>query len=422
MSLPPRTTTSAPGSSSIPEEPPYAWVMLAIGTVLVALNLGALSSLSVFLKPISQEFGWPRGATALAYTVAALTIGIAGVGWGRLADRHGTRPVVLVGAVVQPIALWLLAGLGSLPAFYGLYIVLGGLGFAAVNVPIIANVGLWFTRRRGTALGILSAGGPLGQALLAFTAGHIIGGFGWRAAYLVLAVIYTVLAVPLALMVRTPPALAAGRARPRATEGEAYPLPAPQAVAWLSAASVFCCTTMSVPIVHTVAMLTDRGMPYDEAVRIFFVIMGSGVLGRIVLGRVTDYLGGLRSYFLASVLQTSLVFWFTRVESLPALYLLSALFGMGFSGVMTSVWVAVRELVPPRVAATSLAVVVMFAWFGMGLGGWHGGHAYDLTGSYHLPYLDAVLSGLVNLAIVGTLIRRVGRARARVVPAPHPAG
>ena len=67
----------------------YAWVMLALGTVLVALNLGALSSLSVFLKPLSAEFGWARGATALSYTTAAVTIGVAGVFWGRVADRYG---------------------------------------------------------------------------------------------------------------------------------------------------------------------------------------------------------------------------------------------------------------------------------------------------------------------------------------------
>src|SRR6266545_7210907 len=99
MSLSSRTTASAsPASPVTHDEPPYAWMMLAICTVLVALNLGALSSLSVFLKPVSQEFGWPRGATALAYTIAALTIGVAGVGWGRLADRFGTRPIVLAGA------------------------------------------------------------------------------------------------------------------------------------------------------------------------------------------------------------------------------------------------------------------------------------------------------------------------------------
>jgi predicted MFS family arabinose efflux permease len=396
-------------SAAVPEGP-FAWVMLAIGTLLVALNLGAVSSLSVFLKPISAEFGWPRGATALAYTIATASIGIAGVVWGRLADRFGTRATALVGALAQPAALLLLSRLGSLPQFYAFYVLLAALGVAAVNVPVIANVGLWFTRRKGTALGILSAGGPLGQAFVAVVAGHIIGAYGWRTAYLVLAVVYATLSVPLALMIRRPPLLAAATTRDGRPTAR-FPLPAPVVVAWLSLASIFCCATMSVPIVHTVAMLTDRGLPYDEALRIFFVIMGSGVLGRVLLGRVTDTLGGLRSYFLASALQTVLVFWFTRVESRPALYILSAVFGMGFSGVMTSIWVCLRELVDPRVGATALAVVVMFAWFGMGLGGWHGGHAYDATGSYHRPYLDAVGSGVINLIIVGALIHRVTRVR-----------
>jgi MFS family permease len=393
--------------------------MLALGTALVALNLGALSSLSVFLKPISREFGWARGATALAYTIASATIGVAGVLWGRAADRYGTRPVVVLGALAQPAALVLLAGLTSLPQFYAFYIVLGALGVAAVNVPIIANVGLWFTHRKGMALGILSAGGPLGQVFVAFLSGQIIVAFGWRAAYLALAVVYAVVSIPLAFLIRTPPLLTAARTGTgRATGGGV--LPAPLVVAWLSVATIFCCATMSVPIVHTVAMLTDRGMPYGDAVRVLLVIMGSGVFGRVLLGRLTDRLGGLRSYFLASALQTALVYWFMRVESPLLLYLLSALFGIGYSGVMTAVWVCIRELVEPRVVGTSLAVVVMFAWFGMGLGGWHGGHAYDLTGSYTRPYLDAVGSGLLNLVIVGALIRRVSRTRA--VPVAQPAG
>jgi MFS family permease len=396
--------------------------MLAVGTVLVALNLGVLSSLSVFLKPISQEFGWPRGATALAYTIGAVTIGLAGVFWGRMADRYGTRTIVLVGAVVQPTGLVLLAGTSSLPQFYTFYILLAALGVAAINVPTIANVGLWFTRHKGTALGVLSAGGPLGQIIVAFVAGHVIVSFGWRAAYLTLAVIYAVGSIPLAFMIRTPPVLLAARtATTTITRTAEAILPAPLVVAWLSVATVFCCATMSVPIVHSVAMLTDRGMAYTDAVRVYLVIMGAGVLGRVVLGRITDHLGGLRSYFVTSVLQTVLLFWFLHVESRWLLYLLSVLFGIGYSGVMTSVWVCIRELVEPKHVATSLAIVTMFAWFGMGLGGWHGGHAYDLTGSYTRPFLDAVGMGVVNLIVVGALIRRVSRARA-VVPVAQPAG
>jgi MFS family permease len=405
---------------TVPPEPRYAWIMLAAGTVLLSLNVGALASLAVFLKPISQELGWPRGATALAYTIAAVTVGVAGVAWGRLADRFGTRPIVLVGAVAQPTAFVLLSGLSSLPQFYAFYIVLGALGIAAVNVPIIANVGLWFTRRKGTALGILSAGGPLGQVTVAFIAGQVVSMYGWRAAYLTLAVVFAAFSLPLVALLRQPPVLGVKPSPAMSARSSTATLPAPLVVAWLSAASVFCCATMSVPIVHTVAMLTDRGMAYGDAVRIFMIITGSGVLGRILLGRIADRLGGLRSYVLASVLQTALVFWFTQVESMPVLYLLSGLFGIGFSGVMTSVWIAIREMVEPRVVGTSLAIVVMFAWFGMGLGGWHGGHAFDVTGSYVRPYLDAVGTGLINIAIVGALLRRVSRTRAR--PVVQPAG
>jgi MFS family permease len=412
-------TTFAHQSDPSAPEPPYAWVMLVVGTALLALNLGALSSLSVFLKPVSQHFGWPRGATAFAYTSAALTIGVAGVLWGRLADRYGARMIVIFGAIAQPTALTLLAGTASLSQFYAFYIVLAACGVAAVNVPVIANVGLWFTRRKGTALGILSAGGPLGQIIVAFVAGQVIVSYGWRAGYLTLAVVYAVVSIPLAFLIRTPPVLAKGGAATTSAAGRPA-LPTPLVVGWLSVATIFCCATMSVPIVHTVAMLTDRGMAYNDAVRVFLVMVGSGMFGRILLGRVTDHLGGLWSYFFASLLQTVLVFWFIRLESLPVLYVLSALYGIGFSGTMTAVWVCLRELVEPRVAATSLAVVVGFAWLGMGFGGWHGGHAFDMTGSYDRAYLDAVGTSIVNLLVVGALIRRVARARA--LPAVQPAG
>ena len=413
-------TTSALSSDPSAPEPRYAWAMLVIGVALLALNMGALSSLSIFLKPVSQQFGWTRGATAFAYTGAALSIGLAGLLWGRLADRYGARTIVIIGAIAQPTALTLLAGTASLPQFYAFYIVLAVCGVAAVNVPVIATVGLWFTRHKGTALGILSSGGPMGQIIVAFVAGQVIVAYGWRAGYLALAVIYAVVSIPLAFLIRRPPVLTSARAAATAPLAGRMSLPTPLVVGWLSVATIFCCATMSVPIVHTVAMLTDRGMAYNDAVRVFLIMVGSGMFGRVLLGRVTDHLGGLWSYFLASLLQTVLVFWFIRVEWLPVLYVLSALYGIGFSGTMTAVWVCLRELVEPRVAATSLAVVTMFAWLGMGFGGWHGGHAFDLTGSYDRAYLDAVGTSIINLLIVGALIRRVSRARP--LPAPQPAG
>ncbi len=393
----------------------YGWVMVGVGFVMLALNFGGLISISVFLKPLTAQFGWLRGETAFAYTAGGAAIGVCGIAWGWLADRYGARRVVLLGAVMQGVALWMLARLELLWQFYACYVLLGGLGFAAINVPLIANVGQWFSARKGLALGIVSAGGALGQGIVPYVARWLISGSGWQSAYTTLAIAYLAIGVPLALLVRTAPrqATAQGAAAAAPAAAEAPPLMSPQrAVAWLSTAVIFCCICMAVPLVHVVALITDRGIAPQTAAAVFMTLMVAGLVGRVLMGRLADAWGGLRAYVAASLAQTLVVFWFTQVHSLAALYVVAALFGLGFSGVMTCIWVCVREMVPPRAAGTSLGFVVFFAWIGMGLGGWLGGYWYDLTGSYGLPFALAALAGIINLAILGSLWFHLARRHA----------
>ncbi len=121
-------------------EPRYGWIMVAVSFVIMGLQFGALVSISVFLKPLMAEFGWERGDTAFAYTVGAGAVGLGGIVMGWLADRFSTRPVVLFGSVMLGLSLLLLSHLKTLWQLYVFYCILGGLGFAALNVPIITNV------------------------------------------------------------------------------------------------------------------------------------------------------------------------------------------------------------------------------------------------------------------------------------------
>ena len=81
-------------------------------------------------------------------------------------------------------------------------------------------------------------------------------------------------------------------------------------------------------------------------------------------------------------------------------YVVAIVFGIAFSGVMASFLVCIRMMVPAGVLARSMAVVGMFGWFGMGLGGWLGGLIFDLTGSYHWSFATGSISGIVNLIIL----------------------
>lgn len=395
------------------EDPRYGWVLVAVGAVMLGLNFGALSSISVFLKPLADDFGWLRSQTAFAYTAGTLALGAAGIFWAWLADRTSARLTVLVGAVMLGLALLLFSYQTSLWQFYLFYGMLGGLGFAAIQTPLITNVGQWFTRRKGLALGIASAGGALGQGLVPYLARYLITVADWRSAYLYLAVLYWCLQVPLALLVRTPPRLLAARGGGAPAPGEArFPLAPRAVVAWLSVAVIFCCICMAVPIVHLVALVTDEGIAPQAAAGLFTTLMVAGLFGRILIGHLADAIGVLRAYLVASLAQTALVFWFTQLHSYAGLLLLAVVFGLGYSGVMTCIWVCVREMVPPGVAGLSLAVVVLFAWIGMGLGGWQGGFFFDITGDYTLSFAIAALAGLLNLGILGALCIYTARRQA----------
>ena len=106
LAPPPPTRTAPPAGrrdvsepSSLPRDPLYGWILVAIVFTLSTLSFGALGAVSVFLKPLAAEFGWGRGETAFGYTAIAFSAALFGVLWGVIADRFGTRWFGIVAAV-----------------------------------------------------------------------------------------------------------------------------------------------------------------------------------------------------------------------------------------------------------------------------------------------------------------------------------
>ena len=103
----------------------YGWVMVLVVFTLSGLAFGTMASISVFLKPVSLEFGWSRGQTSFAYTVASFASAAFGVIWGYIADKYGTKWFGLAGAMSMGIILYLLSSLDSIYQFYLLYFLFG---------------------------------------------------------------------------------------------------------------------------------------------------------------------------------------------------------------------------------------------------------------------------------------------------------
>ena len=396
------------------KDPAYGWVMVGVVFALSALAFGTLGSVAVFLKPLSAEFGWSRGATSLGYSAISFSSAVFGVLWGVLADKYGTRWFGVVSASVMAAALYLLSTQSSLNEFYLFYFLFGAFGTSMATTPLYANVGFWFRRNPGLALGIAAAGGAFGQAVVPYIASMGIETIGWRQTYVWMAVIYLLVALPLGFLVKESP----WRFKARSTtdsQNKTFPLSEFEAVAWISIAVIFCCNCMAVPIVHLVPLLSDAGNPAEYAARALLVLMTAGIAGRIMGGKLCDIIGALPAYMLMSLGQTVSVFWFSQVSGTAALYGLAVFFGFFYSGVMSSIMVCTRMMVGGKFAGRAMSITSFFGWLGMGSGGFLGGYLFDVTGAYTWSFAFALIAGVINLIILSLFLLRV-RVRSQTLP------
>jgi len=189
----------------------------------------------------------------------------------------------------------------------------------------------------------------------------------------------------------------------------APPLPSALAVPWLSLAVLGCCTCMAVPLMHLVPLIEGQGIPAVDASGVLFAMLVVAIAGRVAFGVLADRIGAIPAYMTASLWQTALVFFFTRMHGLGAFYAFAMVYGFGYAGVMTGVLVTARELTPPARRASLMGVILAFAWLGHAVGGYQGGLFYDLTRSYTTSYANAAAAGVFNLLLMGAMLWTIRR-------------
>jgi Major Facilitator Superfamily len=140
-------------------------VVTAAGLVLF-MAYGTQYAFGVFFAALVEEFGWSRASVSGVFSLyAALYSGFALMA-GRLTDRWGPRTVIAIGGALLGAGLVAMSRVGVLWQPYLLYGTIGALGMSTAHVPCNATVAKWFTRRRGLAVGLASAGGSLGTFAL----------------------------------------------------------------------------------------------------------------------------------------------------------------------------------------------------------------------------------------------------------------
>jgi MFS family permease len=143
-------------------ESPYAWLRLCASLALMTLGGVAMYGVVVALPALQSEFGVARADASLPYTLTLLGFGVGGILMGLLVDRFGVMVPALIGSVCLSAGLVLAGVSRSILEFALVHALLAGmLGCSATFAPLVADISLWFNRRRGIAVAICISGNYL---------------------------------------------------------------------------------------------------------------------------------------------------------------------------------------------------------------------------------------------------------------------
>jgi MFS family permease len=365
----------------------YRWVIVAAGGLLGCVAFGALFSLPVFLRSIAADTGWSFTGVSAAMTIAFLAMAFGSMAWGSLSDRLGPRMVVLAGSIILAGSLALASRTESLLGFQLLFGVLVGGATAAIFAPMMACVTGWFETRRSLAVSLVSAGMGMAPMTMSPLAAWLVTRHDWRTALLIISVLVAAIMIPVALLVRRPPALAdpgaaavpVAGAVPEMTRAQA--LRSPQFLI-LMLTNFFCCAAHSGPIVHTVSYAVTCGIPLILAVSIYSVEGLAGLGGRVAFGLLGDRFGAKRILVIGLLVQAFGTLGYLAARELATFYTVAAVFGFIYAGVMPLYSVIARENFPLGMMGTMIGGMAMAGGLGMATGPVLGGLIYDAFASY----------------------------------------
>jgi len=391
----------------------YAWTRLWVALALVTIGGSGMYSMAVVLPPLQAEFGIARADASLPFTLTMIGFGLGSVLMGRLSDRFGVIVPVRVGSVSLALGFVTAALSQNLLQFTAVHGLLIGVGTSGTFVPLVADITLWFTRRRGIAVAIVMSGNYLAGTVWPPLMQHFIDTAGWRATYMGTGLICLFAMPSFALALRRkPPAIAglapAGAGARGASSNPDQPLgfSPNQLQGLLCVSGVACCVAMSMPQVHMVAYCADLGFPAARGAEMLALMMGFGIVSRLASGWIADRIGGLRTLLLGAVLQATALALFLPFDGLVALYVVSALFGLFQGGIVPSYPLIVREYFSPREAGARTGTVIMATLVGMAFGGWMPGWIFDMTGSYRAAFVNGIAWSLVTTGIALFLLFR----------------
>ena len=403
----PSTGTKKPGFF-------YGYIVVLAAFFVLMIMSGLLYSFSVFLKPVSAEFGWTRAMTSGAYSVGLFIMGLFCMLTGRLNDRFGPRIIATVCGFFLGLGYLLMSQISApwqLYLFWGLIV---AIGLSGGYVPMTSTAARWFVKRRGVMTGVVAAGVGAGTIIVPPAASWLISSYGWRSSFIVIGIIALVLVILAAQFLKRDPGkigqlpYGENEVKQENIISEARGFSLRKAIhtkqlrlVWI--AYFFFGGCLHTGMVHIVPHATDLGTSAMIAANILAVVGGLSIVGRVGIGAISDRVGRKPSLIMGFALLAVALFWVMIAKEIWMLYIFAIIFGFSTGGLIALEPSVTAELFGMKAHGAILGTIVFGATTGGAFGSILAGYIFDITGSYYIAFLVSAVLTIASLILISLL-------------------
>jgi MFS family permease len=396
------------------------WIVVATFFCLFIETGIGFATFGIFVNPLGADFGWSRGGIMVAFTIRGLLAAIASPFIGKVVDRYGARKVIFIGALIGGIGFLFLSRVSALWHFYVGWAVVG-LGMTALGIiPASTVVSNWFKRKRGLAIGIMTAGIGSGVfALSPLIGGYLIPNFGWSTGYLASAILTWGLIIPLALLViKEEPAdmglypdgveahevISEAKSGALISGGLTLKMALATSTFWLITIAILLTGFSQIGVMQSqVPYLEDVGFPAATAAGALGGVGLSSVISKFGWGWLCDRIPV--KYVYASGMGLQLVSFLILMNIGPAssqgmVWLYAGIMGLGMSTAILTQSLLISTNFGLASYGVIFGVVSLVYNVGSVAGPLAAGYMYDITNAYHLVFIIFIVLGLIAIPAV----------------------
>ena len=378
---------------------------------------GVRYSFGVFFKSLSSDFGLTRAETSSIFSASMLLSCIFALVSGWTVDKYGPRTLAVAMGLLSGLSLLLTSQASALWQLFITYSLLIAMGTGGIYVVRISTITRWFHKRRGLAIGISTSGTGLGTVILAPLATYLIEKLGWRDSCIIMAFIAWLFLISMAILLKKDPSDMGQLPDGAKSVKENVRVSDPETEEHFSLLQAFrtrifwylwftwllFSSCLYMVMTHIVPYATDIGISAMKAATLLSVIGGSSILGRLLIGRVSDTIGRKKTAIACALLTAGAMIWLVGSHELWMLYLFAAVFGFSYGGVDTSVGALIGDTF--GVHRIGIIIRTLSASWALGgaIGPTIGGLVYDSSNNYSAAFAIGILLMTIVILLLASI-------------------